>query len=247
MLMTFYTSPPAPATRLNLLSAWLVHLYTASGALCAFFGTLAVFADRYRDALLWMVVATAVDATDGLFARRARVKERLPDFDGARLDDVVDYLTFVFLPALFLYRTGALPDGWSGGVISVLLLSSAYGFAAGDAKTSDHFFTGFPSYWNIVAVYLHVATLPAAWNAVILLALSALVFWRIGYVYPSRTPTLRALTIAFGLCWAANVVLMILALPRVPTVLFAASFAFPLYYTVLSYMLHRRRPMAVRS
>jgi phosphatidylcholine synthase len=145
MLMTFYTSSPAPASRLNLLSAWLVHLYTASGALCAFFGAVAVFADRYRDALLWMVVATAVDATDGLFARRVRVKERLPDFDGARLDDVVDYLTFVFLPALFLYRTGALPDGWSGGVISVLLLSSAYGFAAGDAKSSDHFFTGFPS------------------------------------------------------------------------------------------------------
>jgi phosphatidylcholine synthase len=243
MLMSFYTSPSVPATRLNLLSAWLVHLYTASGALFAFFGTLAVFADRYRDALLWMVAATAVDATDGLLARRVRVKERLPGFDGARLDDVVDYLTFVFLPALFLYRSGALPDGWSALVLSVVLLSSAYGFAAGDAKTSDHFFTGFPSYWNIVAVYLHVAALPRAWNAFVLLFFSALVFWRIGYVYPSRTPTLRTLTIVFALCWAINVVLMILALPQVPTALFAASFAFPLYYTVLSFVLHRRRAM----
>lgn len=246
MLHTFYTSPSVPATRLNLLSAWLVHLYTASGVLCAFFGTLAVFADRYRDALLWMIAATAIDATDGLLARRARVKERLPGFDGAKLDDVVDYLTFVFLPVLFLHRSGALPEIWSAVVLSLVLLSSAYGFSASDAKTSDQFFTGFPSYWNIVAVYLHIAGLPRAWNAVVLVVLSALVFWRIGYVYPSRTSTLRTLTIIFGVCWAINVLMMVLALPDVPRSLFAASFAFPLYYTVLSFVLHRRRLVPAR-
>ena len=89
-----------PERRMNLFSSWLVHLYTASGALAAFFGTLAVFDGHYREALLWMVAATVVDATDGLLARKARVKERLPAFDGARLDDIVDYLTFVFLPVL---------------------------------------------------------------------------------------------------------------------------------------------------
>ncbi len=231
---------------MNLFSAWLVHLYTASGALAAFFGTLAVFAGNYRHALLWMVAATVVDATDGLLARKIRVKERLPGFDGARLDDVVDYLTFVFLPVLFLYRSGALPDGWSGGVASVVLLSSAYGFAADDAKTNDHFFTGFPSYWNIVALYLHIAALSPVWNAVILLALSALVFWRIGYVYPSRTPTLRGLTIGLAVCWTVIVVAMILEIPRVPPALFAASFIFPVYYAVLSFVLHARRPVRLR-
>jgi phosphatidylcholine synthase len=243
MLIPSYTSQPVPASRMNLFSAWLVHLYTASGALAAFFGTLAVFAGNYRDALLWMVAATVVDATDGLLARRVRVKERLPAFDGARLDDVVDYLTFVFLPVLFLYRSGALPDGWSGGIASVVLLSSAYGFAADDAKTNDHFFTGFPSYWNVVALYLHIAALAPVWNAVILLVLSALVFWRIGYIYPSRTPTLRGLTIGLAVCWTLVVVAMILALPRVPPVLFAASFVFPVYYAVLSFVLHARRPV----
>jgi len=227
---------------MNLFSAWLVHLYTASGALAAFFGTLAVFDADYREALLWMAAATAVDATDGLLARKARVRERLPAFDGARLDDVVDYLTFVFLPVLFLYESGALPDGWGGGIASVVLLSSAYGFAADDAKTTDHFFTGFPSYWNIVALYLHVAALPPAWNAMILLALSALVFWRIGYVYPSRTPTLQALTIGLGVCWGVIAVAMILRVPRVPPPLFALSFVFPVYYAVLSFVLHVRRP-----
>ena len=96
-------------------------------------------------------------------------------------------------------------------MLSVVLLSSAYGFASGDAKTADQFFTGFPSYWNIVALYLHIAALPHVLNAVVLLGFSALVFWRIGYIYPSRTPTLRPFTLVFGVCWAVNVVLMVLA------------------------------------
>jgi phosphatidylcholine synthase len=241
MLIPSYTSTPAPASRLNLFSAWLVHLYTATGAVAAFFGTLAVVNGNYRAALLWMAGATFVDATDGVLARKARVKERLPSFDGARLDDVVDYLTFVFLPVLFLYMSRALPEGWSGAIASIVLLSSAYGFAASDAKSNDQFFTGFPSYWNIVALYLHIAALPPVWNAAILLVLSALVFWRIGYVYPSRTPTLRPLTIGLGFCWGIVVVAMILALPHVPAALFAASFVFPVYYTALSFALHARR------
>jgi phosphatidylcholine synthase len=231
---------------MNLFSAWLVHLYTASGALAAFFGTLAVFAGDFRQALLWMFAATVVDATDGWLARTARVKERLPGFDGARLDDIVDYLTFVFLPVLFMHQSGALPVAWSAGIASVVLLSSAYGFARDDAKTSDHFFSGFPSYWNIVALYLHIAALPPAWNASIVLVLCVLVFWRIGYVYPSRTPVLRAMTLALAVAWSVVVVAMILALPRVPAALFAASFIFPLYYAVLSFVLHVRRPLRLQ-
>jgi phosphatidylcholine synthase len=137
--------------------------------------------------------------------------------------------------------------GWSGGISSVVLLSSAYGFAADDAKTNDYFFTGFPSYWNIVALYMHVAALAPVWNAMILLALSALVFWRIGYVYPSRTPTLQALTIGLGVCWGVIVVAMILRIPQVPPLLFALSFVFPLYYAVLSFVLHLRRPVRLPS
>ena len=232
---------------MNLFSAWLVHLYTASGALAGFFSTLAIFAGDYRQALLWMVAATFIDATDGVLARRARVKERTPGFDGARLDDIVDYVTFVFVPALFLYQSGALPYGWAGGVAAAILLSSAYGFAAADAKTNDHFFTGFPSYWNIVALYLHLAGLSPVLNAVILTGLSALVFWRIGYVYPTRTPTLRGVTIGLGVVWGVIVVVMILTMPRVPAALFAASLVFPAYYVVLSAMLHVRRAVRLRS
>ena len=131
-----------------------------------------------------MFVATIVDATDGVLARRVRVKEVLPDVDGARIDDIVDYLTFVFLPMLLLEGAGGLYRGMALPVIAVVLMSSMYGFVAPDAKSNDHFFTGFPSYWNIVVLYLLLFRVPPLGNALVLLVLSALVFVRIGYVYP---------------------------------------------------------------
>jgi phosphatidylcholine synthase len=231
-----------PPRSLNVWAAWLVHLFTASGARAAFLSTLAIFDGRYRDAFLWMALATIVDAIDGALARVARVKEVLPGFDGGRLDDIVDYLTFVFAPALLLVHSEAMPPGWGVPIAALVLLSSAYGFASTDAKTSDHFFTGFPSYWNIVALYLHAARTAPWFNAAVLVLLSALVFVRIGFVYPSRTPTLRRATTALGLVWGAMVVAMILYVPDVPRALVTASLFFPIYYTVLSLVLHARRP-----
>jgi phosphatidylcholine synthase len=226
---------------MNLFSAWLVHLYTATGAIAAFMGLMAVLGFRYREAFLWMVAATCIDATDGILARWARVAERLPGIDGARIDDIVDYLTFVFLPMLLLYHSGALPPRGGLVVVSVVLVSSLYGFAATDAKTEDHFFTGFPSYWNVVALYVHSVRLAPISTAAVLLALSALVFWRVGYVYPSRTPVLRGLTMTLAVAWGAMIVAMILLLPDVPRWLVAASLFYPVYYLVLSYALHVRR------
>jgi len=188
-----------------------------------------------------MVAATVIDATDGVLARLVRVKEATPHFDGARLDDIVDYLTFVFVPVLLLYHAGDLPERWGGAVCAAVLLSSAYGFSAGDAKTDDYFFTGFPSYWNIVALYLHAGRLPPTANAAVLLALSALVFVRTGWVYPTRTPVLRGLTIALCLGWGITILAIVLQLPRVSAPLLIASLAFPVCYTVLSIILNARR------
>ena len=221
--------------------AWAVHAYTATGTVIAFLATLDVFQGGYRTALLWLIAAALVDASDGVLARAARVKEYTPRFDGARLDDIVDYLTFVFVPILLVYHAGHLPDGWGLAVVAAVLLSSGYGFASADAKTSDHFFTGFPSYWNMVALYLHAFALRPAVNAAILLVLSALVFVRIGYVYPSRTPALRRTTLALGVVWGAMLVAIVLTLPDVPRLLLVGSLFYPVYYIVLSLVLHFRR------
>jgi phosphatidylcholine synthase len=234
--------PYAPPPVLRTWFAWSVHAYTASGAIAGFAGTLAVIAGEYRTAFLWMVFATFVDSTDGVFARLARVKETLPQFDGARLDDIVDYLTYVFLPVLLLYHAGDLPQDWTGLAVScAVLLSSAYGFASLDAKTEDYFFTGFPSYWNIVALYLHLGPLAPRANALVLLGFVVLVFVRIGYVYPSRTPVLRGLTVALGGIWAAMVLALVLAMPAVHPWLWIGSLFFPVYYFVLSLALQRGR------
>lgn len=235
------TAQPITAHPLSRLLAWGVHAYTALGAVAAFVGTLAVFHNRYRDAFLLMIAATVIDATDGVLARAANVKALTPHFDGARLDDIVDYLTFVFLPMLVVYQSGLVVDGLGLATVCIVLLSSAYGFSSTDAKTDDHFFTGFPSYWNIVALYLYAAQLPSRVNAAILLALSALVFVRLGYVYPTRTPVLRGPTIALGLAWAVMVMAIVWQLPVVSPALLIGSLFFPVYYTVLSFVLHARR------
>jgi len=221
--------------------AWFVHGYTALGAVLAFGMTIAVINARYRLAFLLMIVATVIDSTDGVLARLARVKQATPAFDGARLDDIVDYLTFVFVPALLLFQAGLLPSRWDAVVVIAILLSSAYGFSAADAKTDDHFFTGFPSYWNITALYLFAAHLTPAVNAIVLLVLSGMVFVRIRYIYPSRTPVLRGLTIALCLIWGVIVLQMVFMLPDVPRPLLLASLFFPLYYLALSLVLNGRR------
>lgn len=222
------------------IAAWLVHIYTASGAVLAFAGAWAVVHGYDRIALGAMFAATIVDSTDGALARRVDVARVLPDIDGARIDDIVDYTTFVFLPMLLLEGAGGLY--WSGlPVIAVVLVSSMFGFVAPDAKTADAFFTGFPSYWNIVVLYLLVFHVSPAWNAAILLVLSGLIFVRIRYVYPSRTPTLRRLTLTLAGIWAVMLAVMIADYPTPPRGLAIASLGFPVYYIVLSLWLNAGR------
>src|SRR5687768_6120236 len=221
--------------------AWLAHVYTASGVVFAFLAARAVIDHDYRTAFFWLAVQIAVDATDGVLARALRVKERTPKFDGAKLDDIVDYLTYVFVPALFVWRAILVPDRWTPWVVSAMLLSSAYGFNRTDAKTADHFFTGFPSYWNIVVFYLLVLRLPAAVNGAILLALAVMVFVPIRYVYPSRTPVLRGPTNVLGAIWGVLIGVMLWQYPGISPPVLWASLVFPVYYFGLSLVLQTRR------
>lgn len=235
--------PPSAADRRR---AWRVHAYTGTGAILAFVAGWGIIHGYDRLALGALFAATIVDSTDGLLARRARVKDVLPDIDGGRIDDIVDYMTFVLLPLLLLEAAGGLYFATLFPVVSVVLLSSLYGFVAPDAKTEDHFFTGFPSYWNIVVLYLLLFRVPPAANAVILLVLSALVFVRIGWVYPSRTASLQRTTIALGAVWTLLIAGIIVLWPSPPRWMAIGSLAFPVYYVVLSLVLHSRRAPVAR-
>lgn len=221
--------------------AWVAHLYTASGAVVALLATAMTFAHDFRAAFLFLVLACFIDSTDGVLARAVRVKERLPHFDGAQLDNIIDYLTYVFVPALIVWQAELVPVAFP--ICAAMLLSSAYGFAHTNAKveSSDHFFTGFPSYWNIVAVYLYVLQLPQRTNAIILGVLAVLVFVPIRYLYPSRTRTLKVPTLVMGALWAALFAWMIWRLPAVNGPWTLISLIFPAYYLVLSLWLQFRR------
>ena len=222
------------------LAAWLVHLYTGSGIVLAFLAARAFIEFDYRTGFFWLWVQVFVDATDGLLARRLRVRERIPWFDGAKLDDITDYLTYVFVPALFVWRGALVPNAWVLLVVGAILLSSAYGFNRTDAKTSDHFFTGFPSYWNVVTFYLLVARWPSDVNAAILAVFAVLVFVPIRYVYPSRTPAWSVVTNVAGAMWAGLMLLMLWQYPAVSEPVFWVSLAYPAYYFLLSFALHFR-------
>jgi phosphatidylcholine synthase len=221
--------------------AWLAHLYTASGAVFAFLAARAVIDFDYRAAFFWLAVQVVVDATDGVLARALRVSERIPWFNGAKLDDIVDYLCYVFVPALFVWRAILVPETWMAYVTSAMLLSSAYGFNRADAKSADHFFTGFPSYWNIVVFYMMALRLPEAINGAILLGLAAMVFVPIRYVYPSRTPVLRGLTNVLGAIWGVLIGVMLWQYPAISAPVLWASLVFPVYYFGLSFWLQTRR------
>ena len=227
-----------------MFAAWLAHTYTATGAVIAFLAATEVFEGNYRAAFLWLAVQIAVDATDGALARRAQVSKRLPWFNGAKLDDIIDYLCYVFVPALIVWRALLVPDSWAVPVAAAMLLSSAYGFNRDDAKTADHFFTGFTSYWNIVVAYLWLSGWPATVNAILLLVLAVLVFVPIRYAYPSRMPVLRLSTNLLAAVWGVVLIAMLWRHPHVPPWLFYASLAFPLYYVLLSLYLQHGRAVA---
>jgi phosphatidylcholine synthase len=174
---------PKPAER---LAAWAIHLLTASSAVLAVLALAAIERGRWREALLWLLAALVVDGVDGTLARAARVSERLPSFDGTALDLVVDYLTYVFVPAWFLLRIGAFPMVFALPLVALILLSSLYTFARRDMKTDDGYFRGFPALWNIVALYAFAAAPPTWVAAAVAMLLIAMTFAPIHVVHPFR-------------------------------------------------------------
>ena len=225
---------------MSSILAWIAHAYTATGTVWAFMATAMTFAHNFRAAFIFLVVATFVDSTDGVLARAFNVKERAPNFDGALLDNIIDYMTFVFIPALIVWRADLVTMPFL--VCAAMLMSSAYGFAHTAAKVEkgDHFFTGFPSYWNIVVVYLYILQLPKLSNAIILVVLAILVFVPLRYVYPSRTRTLQTPTLILGATWALIFTWMIFRLPDTSGPWTMLSFIFPVWYVALSLWLHGR-------
>ena len=194
-----------------------------------------------------MAVATAIDSSDGPLARLLEVRRRIPHFDGALLDNIVDYLTYVLAPVFLMLRAGILAPGLGGYLTGgFVMVASGYGFCHIEAKTDDHYFRGFPSYWNLVAFYLYCLELGALAGTIIVAALAVMVFVPIKYIYPNRTGPLRGVTLTLTIAWGIVTLAMLPALPAHNPVLLYASLSFIAYYFVASFILHARASVKLR-
>ncbi|MFP6599874.1 MAG: CDP-alcohol phosphatidyltransferase family protein [Deltaproteobacteria bacterium] len=230
--------PAGHGLRLGL--AWAVHCYTAFGAVLGFVALERVFAGDHRTAFALLAAALLIDASDGAFARAVGVRKLIPWIDGEVLDNLVDYLNYVVVPVAVFVQPGVLPAGaWPLPLL--VLLASAYGFSRTDAKGMvEHYFQGFPSYWNVVAFYFVVLATPPGFNLAVLLVLLGLVFVPMRWLYPSRMERFRTTTLLLGLPWAAMGAVLIARLPEPSPLLGLVSLFYPLYYTVGSVVFHFR-------
>ncbi len=227
-------------SRRRRVAAWLVHLFTASGAVIGLFTLVAIQQEQFIAAFWLMGLAIVVDSVDGMLARQAMTTVAAPTIDGALLDNIIDYLNYVAAPAFFLMISDMLPARWEYLGVSLIMLASAYQFTQPDAKTEDHFFKGFPSYWNIVIFYLFFWQTSPWINFVIVITLAFLVFVPIKYVYPSRLDYLtRNIWLQWGmliatLLWGVASGAMLWFYPHTNYFLVALSIGYVIFYVLIS-------------
>lgn len=241
--------PPAPpagrVSRRDRTRAYLVHVYTASGVVLAMLAAMEICAPEPdpRRVFLWLFLAVLVDASDGPLARAWQVKLYADRIDGRTIDDIVDYLTFTFLPLLLVWRMGWLPEPGAAW-IAPALVASLFGFANTGAKDeAGGFFLGFPSYWNVVAVYAGVFFhLWGPWVVgVSVLLLALLTVLPVRFVYPNLAPRPWKLPVILGAAvWGGMLVWIIVRYPSPPAWLVWASLVYPAFYVAVSWHLGRR-------
>jgi phosphatidylcholine synthase len=201
--------------RLQRFLGWCVHAYTALGlVIAAIIAVLLVQGapGAFRWSFLLMLVATLIDSTDGTLARKVRIKEAVPSFDGRRLDDIIDFLTYTFLPLLLIYRAQVLPAGYAACLL-LPLVASVYGFCQVQAKTDDGYFLGFPSLWNIVAVYLYALPFGSWVSLAIIVVLAFLTFVPSRYLYPSLPGKFNRVMTLLSIPWTIAIGWIIWTLP----------------------------------
>ena len=192
------------------ISAFAVHVFTATGAALALLAMMAAVERRWSAMFVWLGVALIVDGVDGTLARRLRVAERLPRWSGDTLDLVVDILTYVFVPAYALMAAGVFPDALSIPLAMLILITGVLYFADGNMKSSDNYFMGFPAVWNVVAFYLILLRPDPLMATLIVLVLAGATFAPIPFVHPFRVAGGRVVAILLIATWAALAVFAVL-------------------------------------
>lgn len=208
------------------IRAFSVHILTASGSFLAFLGVVAAAEHRFVDMFWWLGLALLVDGIDGPIARKVRVKEVLPNWSGDTLDNIIDYVTYVLLPAFALYQSGMIGEPWSFAAAGMIVVSSAIYYADTGMKTEEYFFSGFPVVWNMIVFTLFVIQASGP-TALIVVGISVvLTFLPINFLHPVRVKRFRPLNLGVFLLWSALGIyslLMNFVMPGWALYLFVAS------------------------
>ena len=208
---------------------WLVHCFTGLGALCGMFGLMAVGNGHRKSAILWLVVAMVLDGVDGPAARAWHVSDHVPRIDGYTLDLIIDYVTCIVIPVLFMHRFHMLPRNFSLVVGSFVLFMSALWMSRTDQMTDDHWFRGFPCEWNMIVPTLLLINAGKWFTAVacILLALTQLTSWK--FVHPMQVKRFRPVTVGVTATWMGLILVMTANLPHHQRVLQVLLLLCPVY------------------
>jgi len=212
-----------------VIKGWFVHGFTALGAVCGMFGLIAVADGNPREAITWLAVAMVLDGIDGPVARAWAVRENVPRIDGYSLDLIVDFVTCVVIPVLFLHRFAMLPEGWTLLIGAFVLFTSALWMSRTDQMTDDHFFNGFPCEWNMVVPTLFLLDSPAWLTGLVcvVLALTQLGNWK--FVHPMRVVHLRPLTVSVTVIWLTVMLIGTADLPGRNDIIAYLLVACPMY------------------
>ena len=184
------------------MRAFSVHILTASGSFLAFLGVVAAAEHRFVDMFWWLGLALLVDGIDGPIARKVKVKEVLPNWSGDTLDNIIDYVTYVLLPAFALYQSGMIGQPWSFVAAGLIVVSSAIYYADMGMKTEEYFFSGFPVVWNMIVFSLFVIDASANVALTVVLVSVFLTFLPINFLHPVRVLRLRPLNLGIFLIWS---------------------------------------------
>lgn len=213
------------------LAAWLAHFYTAIGGVIGMLALFAAAGGEIRLAFLLLFITVVIDSTDGILARKVRVSEVLPNFSGAMIDNIIDFLTFIWIPVFIMGSTGLLPSlVW----ISVPIIAGLYAYGQINMKTPDNFFLGFPSYWNVVALYLYLLKPEPFWAVVMVVIPAVLTFIPTRYLYPSKNRVLSKTTWLLAIGWGLLMLYLLFQEQPAQNLILLSTF-FPIYYFVASF------------
>lgn len=220
---------------IDKILAWSVHLLTSSGMVVGLLAIISVANGHWRAAMAYMLLNVVIDGIDGTLARKFRVKEVLPFFDGKTIDYVIDFATHAIVPAYFLYASGLVPPDWSLFTASLMLLISCFYYGKTGMVSDDMHFIGFPVMWNFVVFYLFfVLTLGAWWNFAIIIIFSILHFIPVKYPYPSRTKEFKKLNISFVVICFVSTVLVVWFYPESNIWLNTLSLSVVVYFALMA-------------